>query len=139
MIRRCRVCECRSDEVKFVMERHERTKVIYPGTICSLCRNEQNNKWLAKKLKEDPQYGYKKSQKWRDKNMDKYKKSKSEYEKKRRLEAWKEERPKNKKMRLTQIFKIPGRRNNNKNSWSLAYGKNSPNKGITIWEVGQTF
>ena len=75
IVRRCRVCGCRSDQVKFVVMKDSKTGRRYVHNICHPCRVEKNRETRARRLAKNPKYDIERAAKWNNENRDRYNKN----------------------------------------------------------------
>lgn len=130
-IKTCRYCQITSDLVKFY-SRWLRGKMYY-ANICILCHKEnsslyyERNRLKRNRISKNWYYANKEyvnkilTPKSRNKRRIAY----NEYIRSWRMKNKKVEPKKEKKLKLTQILKIPGKRNNKTHPWILNFWKNS--------------
>ena len=87
IIRICRICRCRSDEVPFILMRDTRTGRKYVHNICRPCRIEENRKSRLKRLAKDPKHDIRQAAAWNRANKDRYNKRRRENYAKKKAET----------------------------------------------------
>ena len=86
VVRRCRVCGCRSDEVKFVIMKDSKTGRFYMHNICRPCRIEENAQSRDRRKERDPKHDSRTTMEWRRRNIDKWRNYHREYCRRKRTE-----------------------------------------------------
>lgn len=72
IVRRCRICGCRSDEVRFMVMKDSKTGRLYVHNICHPCRLDENRETRARRLAKDPKYDVRKAMAWNKANRERY-------------------------------------------------------------------
>jgi hypothetical protein len=85
IVRRCRVCKCRSDEVKFVQIKDSKTGRYYTHNICKPCRVEENHESRLRRRARDPGHDSRVTMAWREQNIKKWRRYHREWYKKKRV------------------------------------------------------
>lgn len=78
IVRRCRVCGCRSDQVAFIVMKDSKSGKRYVHNLCRPCRIEANYVSRLKRLTVDPKYDSVRASAWNKANRERINKRRRE-------------------------------------------------------------